>query len=169
MTTIDANGKTRPRFEMSLDTRCIYDRLKQAGVGETVTYKELGTILGREVDGGDPSMQSAIRSVENDGLVFGNVRSIGYQRLRDAEIVRSTEQDRLSIRRKARRVVEKLSHVADFEGLPNDLKVKHNAAVSGFGAIAAVLSPAKMKALEGKIESAQAKLPLAKTLAAFSE
>lgn len=169
MTTIEATGGKRPMFVMSVDTRVVYDRLKKAELGETITYADLGALLGREIDGGDPIMQSALRSVENDGLVFGNVRSVGYQRLNDTEIVKSTEQDRLALRRKARRVVEKLSHVADFEALPNDLKVKHNAAVSGFGAIAAILSPAKMKALEGRIEVAQAKLPLAKTLAAFNE
>lgn len=169
MTTIEANGSKRPMFVMSVDTRVVYDRLKKAALGETVTYIELGSMLGREIDGGDPIMQSALRSVENDGFVFGNVRSVGYQRLNDTEIVKSTEQDRLALRRKARRVVEKLSHVTDFDALPNDLKVKHNAAMSGFGAIAAILAPAKMKALETKIEQAAMKLPLAKTLAAFSE
>lgn len=167
MTTIEQNGSKRPRFEMSVDTRLIYDRLKDVPVGETVDYSILEGILGRKINGGDPLLQSALHSLQNDGVLFGNVRGVGYQRLKDEDIVRSSEADRKGIRRKARRAVERLSLVSNFEALPNDLKIKHNAAVSGFGAIAAVLAPAKMKQLETSVESAQARLPLSKTLEAF--
>ena len=164
----DNSGK-RPTFEMSLDTRMALDRLRQAAVGDTVTFSDLSVALGREVDGGTPTVQAALRKLERDGVIFGNVRGVGYQRLSDSAIVNTAEHERAALRRKARRVVHRLTSVADFDALPNDLKVKHNAAVSGFGAIASVLSPAKMKSLETSVEKAQAKLPLAKTLAAFSD
>lgn len=164
----DTSGK-RPTFEMSLDTRTAIERFQRAAIGDTVTYADLGAALGREVDGGSPTVQAALHRLERDGVIFGNVRGVGYQRLGDVAIVGTIEHERVSLRRRARRIVHRLTSIADFDALPNDLKVKHNAAVSGFGAIASVLSPAKMKALETTVEKAQAKLPLAKTLAAFSE
>lgn len=158
----------RPTFEMSLDTRVVVDALRDVKVGERITYQSIGDALGRAVDGGDPHIQSALRRLEADGVIFGNVRRVGYQRLADVDIVNTVEHERKGLRRKARRIVHRLTSIADFEALPNELKVKHNAAVSGFGAIAAILAPDKMRQLEAKVEGAQAKLPLAKTLAAFT-
>lgn len=169
MTTIEANGHKRPNFEMNIDTRAIFDRLKQVPIGGSITYDALSALLGRPVSGGTPTLQSALRALERDGCVFANIRGQGYQRLDDVSIVKASEHDRLLIRRKARRAVERLTSVQNFEALPNDMKVKHNAAMSGFGAIVSIMHPSKMKTLEEKVEAAQAKLPLAKTLAAFSE
>lgn len=163
------NAAKRPTFEMSMDTRAVYDRLNRVAIGDDATFKELSDILGRTVDGGSPHIQSALRRLEADGIIFGNIRGVGYQRLNDVGIVNTVEHERLGLRRKARKIVHRLTSIGDFEALPNDLKIKHNAAVSGFGAIAAMLAPNKMQLLEQSVEKAQAKLPLAKTLAAFSQ
>jgi hypothetical protein len=157
----------RPAFVMSIDTRAVYDRLKAAGVDEMVSFRALGEALGRKVAGDDPSVQSAVRKMLSEGYLFDNVRGEGYKRLNDVEVVQTAEREREGIRRKARRAVKKLSCVQNFEKLPNDLKVKHNAAISGFGAIAQMLTAGNMKKLEGKVEAAQQQLPLAKTLEAF--
>lgn len=167
MTDTATNGSRRPTFELSVDTRIVRDRLAKAAIGETVTYTELSDALGRKVGGGSPHIQSAVRSLETDGVIFGNIRGVGYQRLADAQIVDTVEHERKGLRRRARRIVHRLTSIGDFDGLPNASKIKHNAAVSAFGAIAAMLSPGKMKTLETTVESAQAKLPLAKTLEAF--
>lgn len=159
---------SRPNFEMSIDTRLICDRLKQAAVGEVISFKALSEALGRKVEGADSSVQSAVRNLLSvDGVVFENVRGVGYQRLTDVEIVKSSEGMRERLRRGARRMVKKLTCVQDFAALSNDMKIKHNAAVSGFGAIAAMLTPGRMKKLEDSVEKASAQLPLAKTLEAF--
>lgn len=159
---------TRPSFEMSIDTRLVYEALKKAAIGEVVSLSAISQELGRKVGGEDSSIQSAIRRLlKTDGIVFENVRGVGYKRLRDEEIVNSSERDREGLRRKARKIVKKLTCVQDFDALPNELKVKHNAAVSGFGAIAAILTPGSMKKLEAHVERASQQLPLAKTLEAF--
>lgn len=162
----DTNGK-RPSFEMSVDTKMVFDALRKVQVGEQITFAALSGLLGRHVGGGSPHVQSALRSCEADGMIFGNIRGVGYQRLSDEGIVNTVEHERKGLRRRARKIVHRLTSIGDFEALPNELKVRHNAAVSGFGAIAAMLAPAKMALLEQTVEKAAAKLPLAKTLEAF--
>lgn len=158
----------KPVFVQSIDTKAAIDCLSAAAVGETVTFTKLSAALGREVAGGDPNVQSALRAMLNDGALFDNVRGVGYKRLNDAEVVGTAERERVGLRRKARRAVRKLSCVADFAALPNDLKIKHNAAMSGFGAIAQMLTPGNLKKVEDAVSKASAQLPLAKTLAAFT-
>lgn len=159
---------TKPAFEMSIDTRVIYDRLKSAAIGQTVTFDELSKELGRKVEGDSSNIQSALRRLVNtDGIVFDNVRGLGYKRLNDVEIVNTSERDREGMRRQARKIVKRLTCVSNFDALPNDMKIKHNAALSGFGAIAAIMTPGAMKKLEASVEQASQQLPLAKTLEAF--
>jgi hypothetical protein len=72
------------------------------------------------------------------------------------------------IRRASRREGKRITHgVRDFNALPNDLKIKHNAAVSMFGVFEHMTKPTQIKKLEGKVEQAHESLPLAKTLEAF--
>lgn len=154
-------------FEISIDTRMVYDKLKTCAVGEVVSYATLGEILGRPMDGSSSNIQSALYMLERDGIAFANVRGVGYQRMNDQEVVGTAESYRKAIRRKAERGAKRLTCVQNFDVLPNELKVKHNAALSGFGAIASIMSPGRMKALEDTVERAGASLPLAKTLDAF--
>lgn len=159
----------KPTFELSIDTRMCADALKQGAAGETVTFATIGAALGRKVDGGDSTVQSALRHLMNeDGIVFESVRGIGYKRLKDVDIVGTVERDRGKMRRHAKRVVKRLLCVADFDAMPNEAKIKHNAALSGFGAIASILKTGNMKKLEQSVERASQQLPLAKTLEAFT-
>lgn len=154
-------------FEMSIDTRMLYDRLKKAVIGEVISFTQMGEILGRTVAGDCGNVQSALHRLEGEGIAFANVRGEGYQRMNDIEVVNSAEHAREGIRRKAKRAVKRLTCVQEFDKLPNELKVKHNAALSGFGAIASIMSPGRVKTLEEHVARAGAQLPLAKTLEAF--
>lgn len=157
----------KTRFEMSIDTRMLYDLLKKATVGEVISFARMAEVLGRPVEGSTSNLQSALHRLEGEGVAFANVRGRGYQRMNDVEVVNTAEEAREAIKRKAKRAVKRLTCVQDFDRLPNDLKVKHNAAISGFGAIAAIMSPGRMKTLEEQVARAGAQLPLAKTLEAF--
>lgn len=161
--------ETKPSFEMSIDTRIIYNRLNEAAVGEVVSFKALGDALGRKVEGNCSHIQSALNRLLGEGVLFDNVRKVGYKRLTDSEIVNTSEREREGLKRKARRAVKKLSCVSDFDALPNELKVKHNASMSGFGAIMAMMKPSGMRKLETAVQKASQQLPLAKTLEAFRD
>jgi hypothetical protein len=157
----------KTRFEMSIDTRMLYDLLKKAIVGEVVSFTRMTEVLGRQIEGASSNLQSAMHRLEGEGIAFANVRGSGYQRMNDVEVVNTAEDAREAIKRKARRAVKRLTCVQDFDGLPNELKIKHNAAISGFGAIASIMSPGRMKALEEQVAKVGSQLPLAKTLEAF--
>lgn len=158
----------KTKFELSIDTRIVYDLLMKAAVGDTVTFTAIGKELGREVHGAEPHLQSALhRCQSNDNRVFANIRKVGYKRLSDAEIVTTGERETEMLRRRAKRAGNRLTCVENFDGLPNDLKVKHNTYLSLFGAITAMSKTGSVKKLEGEVFRAQAALPLAKTLEAF--
>lgn len=155
-------------FELSLDTKAIYDLLATAAVGQTISFAAMSDSLGRTVMGGEPHVQSALHRIQSmDGRVFANVRGVGYRRLNDAEIVGTGTREIDTIRRRAKRAGRRLTCVADFAALPNDLKVKHNTFLSMFGAIASMMKPKAVKRVETEVTRAQAALPLAKTLEAF--
>lgn len=157
-----------PTFELSIDTRLLYDHLRKTPIGETVSFDALSEVTGAPVHGSTSSLQSAIRRLQSiDGRIFASVRGVGYQRLSDVGIVRSTESARDTLRRRASRMIKRLACVEDFGALPKELQVKHNASMSMFGAIAHMLKPSSTKILEDQVAKAQAALPLAKTLEAF--
>lgn len=158
----------KTRFEMSIDTRVLYDRLKQAVVGEVVTFEQMSDLLGRKVEGACPNLQSALRRLEGEGIAFANIRAKGYQRMNDVEIVGTAEHAREGLRRAAKKAIKRLTCVQNFDALPNEQKIKHNAALSGFGAIASIMSPGRVKKLEERVAQTGAQLPLAKTLEAFN-
>lgn len=157
----------KTRFEISIDTRMLYDRLKTAVVGEVVSFAQMTELLGRPIEGSTSNLQSALHKLEGEGIAFANVRGSGYQRMNDTEVVHTAEDAREGIKRKAKRAVKRLTCVQNFDGLPNELKIKHNAAISGFGAIASIMSPGRMKSLEDQVAKIGQQLPLAKTLEAF--
>ena len=164
------NQHKRPTFEISIDTRMIYDRLKKSRVGDVVTYEELTKLVGRDVtDGAHGNLYSARRRLlREDQIVFDTVRKIGLQRLGDTEIVEASEADLARIRRAAKRAGRKLTCVQNFAGLQETHQTKHNAAMSLFAAVATITKQSQVRKIEAKIGKTEAVLPLAKTLAMFT-
>lgn len=160
------NGKTL--FEMSIDTRALYDLLLKADPGQTVTFVEMTNLLGRDVAGVFPNLQSALRRVENlDGIVFGNVRGIGYKRLNDIEIIQTSEREIVAIRRRARKAGRRVTKIENFDALPNEEKIRHNMSLSLFGAINSMTKPKQVRKLEEAVSSAAKELPIGRTLEVF--
>lgn len=157
----------KTQFEMSIDTRTICDRLKTVAIGEVVSFKQLTELLGRNVAGSCSNLQSALHSLEGDGIAFANIRGTGYQRMDDIAVVNTLESSREGLRRKAKRALKRLTCIGDFEKLPNDKKITHNAGASFLGAIYSMTSRSRVKSLEERVAAAGAQLPLAKTLEAF--
>ena len=157
-----------PAFELSIDVRLLSERLMQVGIGEQVSYAELGDVINQPVHGGAPALQSALRRCfRNEGAIFENVRGIGYQRLTDHEIVSASERDVRGIRRKSKRAAQKLASVRDYNALPKDKKVEHSARLSILSAVAQQTSRNSEKKVIEAVESQGRELPFAATLEAF--
>lgn len=158
----------RPSFELSVDTRFLYERLVRTPVGATVTYRELGDEIGRAVDGSDGNLASALRrAFQIDGLVFANVPKLGYRRLTDAEIVKSATRDVEAVRRRARRAGKKLTKVQDFSAMTQQERTEHNAHLSIFAAITQMTKPNAVRVVESRVASTGRELPFAETIEAF--
>lgn len=159
----------KPQITMSLDTQMLYERLEKAQIGDLIKYEELSAIIGSDVQiKGRGSLQSARKMAMRDkSMVFESVRDIGIKRLADAEIVRSGQAYISRIRRHARRGMRVLVSVQNFEALPNDLKIRHNATASMLGAVAQFSGGAAQKRIEDAVEAAGNKISYAKTLELF--
>jgi hypothetical protein len=160
----------KPKFEIAIDTRLLYQRLTQAEVGQTVTYEELSAEVSRPITGDDHNLQSALRrAFRDDGMVFSNIMRVGYTRLTDADIVKTSDADIGKLRRASKRAAERLFSVKEFDALPNELKLKHATSASVFGAIAASLKKKGIAQVEAAVRDVGKELPVAETLRLFSK
>lgn len=159
----------KPRFEMSVDTKMVYDRL--LGIGETIGYDQLSELVGRDIrDGAYGSLMSARRrALNHDGVLFDAVTNVGLKRMSDPEIVSAGQRDIDKIRRAARRGYTKLTCVQNFDSLPEDERVKHNTFQTVFSALNTVTKAPAIARVEKHVSKTMQTLPLAKTLEAFSE
>ena len=157
--------------EMSVDARLLYERIVKAAVGDTVTYEELSAVIDRNVQGAARSALNSARAraKRDDSMVFGTIMNSGIKRLDDIEIVGTSEAVMRHMRRTARKQVGTLASIRDFNALPNDVKVRHNASVSIMGALMQATSAKAVKTVEARVTMTQQPLALAKTLDAFKD
>ena len=159
-----------PAFELSIDTKLLYEALIKIATGEEITYAELGKVISSFDEGSTPCLQSAIRrALKHDGIVFANIRSVGYRRLTDTEIVKNSARDITGVRRRARRAGENLTKIHDFRNLSAQDQVAHNARLSVFSAIALMSRGSAYNKIEQAVSRTKHELPFAETLAAFKK
>lgn len=159
------------RFEASVDTRFLYDRMKKAQIGETIPYEELSDLIKRDVrHAARGHMQSARTMCErDDGIVFEAVQNVGLRRIGDSQMVDTAQSSLDHIRRTSRRIKQRLASVRDFNQLPAEKRFKHNALMSLAGAIEAQTKHTAVAKVESAAKKADRQLPLAETLRLFSE
>lgn len=165
---MSTNGAHKTIADMSADARAVYDRLQAARVGDVISYAALETLTRREIQGKDRYVLStAIRACLRDGIAFGTVRKIGMKRLADAEVVTDASSAIPRIRRLARNASRKMVAISDFDSLPNEAKVRHNAVLSIFGVITQMATERSVARIEKKVAKANQTLAMAATLDAF--
>lgn len=172
----DSSTTTAPRRripELSVDARLLQQRLKIVPVGETVTYETLAAVIGRECRPQHKAYgaltTARARAQRDDGMVFDAVHRVGLKRLTDVEIVAGGAAVIERVRRAARKGTRRLLAVQNFDALPNEAKIKHNAYASMLGAMVSISTERKVKQLEKYVQNTQAALPLAKTLEVCKE
>ncbi len=160
-----------PAFELTIEVKLLTQFLKTIEDRDSreFTYAEASEITGSEVVGGTSTMQSALhRALKNHGLVFANIRGVGYRLLNDEEIVKSSFHDARAIGRKARRSGERLTKVRDYNSLGAQEKLEHNARLSVFSAMATMTKTKTLEKIELAVGVVNRELPFAETLAAFN-
>lgn len=173
----------RSIFEISVEARLLYARLKEVSIGEVVLYTELAAIGGRPMETDEDTgklidrrfpleLYGALstarrRAQKDDGIILDAVYGEGLKRLNDHEIVGTSQRYIDGTRRASRRASKRLACVANFDDLPAESKVQHNTFMSLFGALAVITRAKSVKKLEGHVQQAHEQLPLVKTLEAF--
>ena len=153
----------QPDFQLSADSAAIVKAIEEIPVGGVITYSQLSTVIGRDIRMFRGSLESARKAVQRDkGMVFDVLRGEGIKRLADGEIIDLSDKAREHSRRHARRIAKKLICV-NYATLTKDKQVKHNAALSMFGALSDLSSSASMKRLEAQIEATGTQLTSAKS------
>lgn len=155
---------------LSFETKAVYDRLLICKIGETVTYQELETLIGMnpQTEGYHFVASARKKALNEKGIVFDAVENQGIKRITDAEIIGTTGKVIDHVRRVSRKGFRRITAVADFSGLKNDEKIRHNALASFFGVLHHMSSHKTVKKIEGKVQSQTAEaLPLNKTLEMF--
>ena len=154
----------KPDFTLSADSKTLASVLKEAAVGETVSYERLSKAIGRDVrEECRGALMTARRIVQRENrMVFDAVRGEGLMRLTDDSIVDLSDKGRDAIRRHSTRVAKKLT-CADYDALSAEKKTKHNAALAIFGVLAAMTSDKSQRRLEAHVVSSNtADIPAAK-------
>ena len=156
------------QFEKSADTKVIESRLKEAKVGDLITYDELSRILGRDVrEFAYGALTSARKAMLASGVVFGTESKVGIKRLDDLQIINSTESDRKRLQRIGKHSLRKLSAVK-FENLTEESKRKHTTMAAQMGAIAMFASKSTTARIETNVKPTSETLAIGETLKIFT-
>lgn len=148
--------------EISADSTAIAALLRAAKVGELVSYEAMSRAIGRDVSGHRGAISTARKIVlRENGAVFDAVRGEGMRRLNNSELVDSVDRVRMKIRRAAKRSANTLVCV-EYDALPADKKIKHNASMSMLAMLSEAASEKAFSRLTEKVSQTKETLPAAK-------
>ena len=163
------DNEQRTIGEMSIDTRCLIERLEKVAVNETITYDELTALIGRDVKvKARHLLDTARNNMLKRRILFGCVQGVGIKREDSQGAISSAEQRTKNIRRSVKRAV---THVfcAEFEELSREDQNRMLATQSHLGALALALKPSSVKLVYDKVTSSAGLLPTVETLALFQK
>lgn len=100
-------------FVKSNDTMILEHKLREVAVGGRVTYEDLGAVIGLPDvrDGCRGLLNTARKSCEKDGILFGTIPKVGLVRLSESEKVAAADGDIAGAYRKSRRARKRLETV----------------------------------------------------------
>jgi hypothetical protein len=148
-------------FEYYTDVFIIRELFSQASIGETITFNQIEYALDRPMDDGAYASihQAKILLEKEDLMVFGNIRSVGYKRLTDTEIIEAFEVDRRRLRTRAQRAARRLTNVNNYSNLSPEHKITHQAGLGVLAAVARVTSPRILESVKETVSPILPKNP----------
>lgn len=157
-------------FELtSTDVATVQKILAAMQPGDRVSWASIGAAIGVRV--GDQRIfnvthRARYKLMRDEQMVFDVVRGEGLIRLSDEQTVNTRDHFIAKQWRLTKRAKRQITSV-NYDALPRESKVKHNVALSIFGALGAMLRPRTAARLEKRVEESQKKLDLTKTLEAM--
>jgi len=171
MTETDPKPQPKAIPELSIESQLLVDQLVTVAAGDVIPYATLAAAIGQPVQSGTGRnrLQTARRILQRDhATVFEAVANVGLKRMDAAGCVRVGSAYRQRIRRASKRGLEKLL-CADPADLTNAQKTDFHATASHLGVLHHLTGRAATKQLAAAVEKTDQRLPVAKTLAAFTE
>jgi hypothetical protein len=163
-------GGQPPRFSLNIETILLIERIKKMGQGDLVTYGELAELIGQDVQReARHTLLSARRICQREYQVVTDAeRNIGIRRLTDVELTSSGLKIFSGLRRAAKRGIDRVTAVADFDTLPDEEKVRHNATISGLALIRMLSRPKSIDRIAAATNTTNTgQLPVGRTLELF--
>lgn len=161
--------------------KTVLDRLGSMAVGDTITYQEIGRLIGSQFNPrygpGYQIVKHARDALLRDrGYVFAPIRGEGLKRLTPTDTVSYAARHSKRIRRISKRgLAEVVSVGADFDTLSQEQRVQHNLMGALYGVTAHLHTAKSKKKIEASIDRASVgtrgagPLELGQTLALFGK
>lgn len=144
--------ETKQNFKnTNIDSKTLFELFQTKKVDEIATYTELKSVcLKKEDEYFRGSIARALKQLRNIGIVFHNVRNVGYKRANSTEIVNKAPKFLQSARRKLTTSVSELEAV-DNEKLTNEELIKKNTYYAAHNLILYIAKTKQIKALEQNV------------------
>ena len=157
-------------FERAIETQEAIELMRPIERDASVTYGEPAEKMGcNPQQGGRSNVNSARRYLQREhGMVFVAVPKVGYKRLTDTDIVKSSPEALTKSRRASRRAAHRLTCV-EYDDLSKIDQISHQVHLSLFGAIQAISKADAAKKLTAQVQTSMRSLPLNATLEAFKK
>jgi alkylated DNA nucleotide flippase Atl1 len=159
-----------PRFSLNIETTLLIERIKKMAQGDLITYGELAELIGQDAQReARHILLSARRICQREYQVVTDAkRNIGIRRLTDVELTSSGLKIFSGLRRAAKRGIDRVTAVADFDTLPDEEKVRHNSIVSVLAVVRHMSRPKSLDRIAGAVNTENTgQLPIARTLELF--
>jgi len=159
-----------PPFSISIETTLLIERIKALKAGELLSYRDLNKLIGQDVQGeARHILQSARRICQREYQVVTDAeRNVGVRRATDVELTTSGIHVFARLRRAAKRGIERVTSVSDFDALPDAEKIRHNATVSALAVMRHMAKPKSVDRIMGAVNTeGTGQLPIARTLELF--
>lgn len=151
--------------EAGNDVRLVVEAMRKVSPGETVSYRELTQLIGRDVTVHRHICETARRILLREhNMVFRAVMNDGFRRLDDSQVVDVVNVDRKQrIRRQAAHAVRELGTV-NYQRLDKDRQLRHNTGLAMFGTLIQATGRASLKRLQERVANAGGKIDAKGTL-----
>lgn len=142
-------GASRHAYDVNL----IVTKAVAIEAGALWHFAEIAAHLGRpRISGSDPALQAARRILAAEhGIELQNVRREGYRVATDRQIIEALPKDAAGIRKRAKRSRQRAANVVDFDALPDQLKIAHNAHAGLMGVIELVTGARTVRRVEAAV------------------
>jgi alkylated DNA nucleotide flippase Atl1 len=157
-----------PSIENATDIEAIAELLRALPIGETLTYAEISTAIGRDIKARRWLIVPAIRRAETEtGALYAVVWRQGYQRLPAENAPQVGSSALRSIRRRARRAAARLAGATG--NVAPDIQRALIAQRSALGAIAEMTKERSVNRIGAALPETPVVLPIGRTLEMFRE